>query len=100
MDGRKSHLGLVAGILGLTLILSVGTHLSASHAYAVNELKTVSALEKQAAEKKMKEDEKRKPVQKPTKTYSIDDIPAKNKAMKHKHQTIRKAQLSAAARLH
>ncbi|TBR08318.1 MAG: hypothetical protein EPO62_06975 [Candidatus Nitrosotenuis sp.] len=100
MEGRKFQLGLVACILGLTLILSTGTHLSASQAYAINELKTVSALEKQAAEKKMKDDEKRKPVQKPAKTYSISDIPAKNKAVKQKHMTIRKAQLVAAAKLH
>lgn len=100
MDGHKSQLGLAACVLGLTLILSAGTHLSASQAYAINELKTVSALEKQAADKKMKEDEKRKPVQKTAKTYSASDIPVKNKAVKQKHMTIRKAQLVAAAKLH
>lgn len=100
MEGYKPRLGLVACILGLTLVLSAGTHLSASRAYAINELKTVSSLDIQAAEKKMKEDEKRKPEQKPTKTYSVSDIPAKNKAVKQKHQTIRKAQLVAAAKLH
>ena len=98
MNKQKTSLRLIACLMGMALIFSVGAHLT--NAYAVKELKTTSTLDKQALNEKTKQDEKRTSQVKDTKTYSVKDIPSANKGKKTgmKHQTPRKERLAAMAK--